>query len=143
MGGMDAELTGQCLCGAVAFGVAGKISELYKCHCSLCRRYTGTSNSAMFATAKRNLTWQRGADNVTTYTAPTGFTGVFCRTCGSPLPKTRWDKIYLVPAGTLDEVPAFSQLVHLHTLSKAAWDVIGDDSPQFEGDLPSGKRVSG
>ena len=133
---MEVKLTGKCLCGAVAFAVTGKVSELYKCHCSLCRKYTGTSNSAVIATAKRNFTWLKGADKVTRYQSPTGFYGVFCSTCGSPLPKPRWDKIYLVPVGTLDDAPVFSKMVHLHTLSKAAWDEINDDHPQFEQDLP-------
>ena len=135
---MDVALTGQCLCGEVAFEVSGRVSELYKCHCSLCRRYTGTSNSVMFATAKRNLTWLRGIDNITSYVAPTGFSGAFCTTCGSPLPKTRWDKIYLVPMGTIDEAPKFSEVVHLHTFSMATWDEIHDEYPQYEYDFPSG-----
>ena len=132
------KLHGQCLCGNVKFEVDGKVSELYKCHCSRCRKYTGTSNSTMFATAIRNLTWLAGLDSISYYTAPTGFHGAFCTVCGSPLPKLRWEKIYLVPAGSLTEAPAFEKAVHLHTISKADWDEITDDYPQYERELPAG-----
>ena len=36
-------LTGSCLCGAVRFEVEGDATELYQCHCSLCRKSTGSA----------------------------------------------------------------------------------------------------
>jgi len=130
------KVRGSCLCGDVAFEVDGKISLLYKCHCSLCRKYTGTANSTMFATAKNNLSWIRGEELLSTFQAPTGFSGRFCSNCGSPMPKTRWDKIYLIPAGVLDTDPGFGEFVHLHVRSMAPWDEILDRHAQFPGDLP-------
>lgn len=35
-------LTGQCLCGAVVFSLSAEPLYFYRCHCSLCRRQTGT-----------------------------------------------------------------------------------------------------
>lgn len=42
-------LKGACLCGAVAFSIKGIKPKLYQCHCSLCRKVTGSSaNAAMW-----------------------------------------------------------------------------------------------
>ncbi|WP_444541870.1 GFA family protein [Alishewanella longhuensis] len=36
----------QCLCGSISFELIGLLGDIYKCHCSLCRMNTGSSNSA-------------------------------------------------------------------------------------------------
>ncbi|PRY63410.1 hypothetical protein B0H98_1085 [Vreelandella songnenensis] len=42
-------MTGECLCGEVKFEIDGKLPNLYQCHCSLCRKTTGsTANAATF-----------------------------------------------------------------------------------------------
>jgi len=37
---------GRCLCGEVQFSVAGHMGEVRYCHCSMCRRVTGSAFSA-------------------------------------------------------------------------------------------------
>lgn len=40
---------GECLCAEVKFEVDGELPDLYQCHCSLCRKATGsTANAATF-----------------------------------------------------------------------------------------------
>lgn len=41
--------TGHCLCGAVTITVRGLFSDLSACHCSMCRRWTGTAMWGMDA----------------------------------------------------------------------------------------------
>ena len=129
-------IKGSCLCGEVAYEVDGKISEIGQCHCSKCRKFTGSSNSAVFVTAIANLKWLRGEELLSSYKAPSGYFAVFCSKCGSPLPKTRANKVYLVPAGTLDNDPGVKAAYHVHVASKAPWDEIFDDLPQHEGHAP-------
>ena len=38
---MSAQLSGQCLCGAVKFTAALENMEMGVCHCAMCRRWTG------------------------------------------------------------------------------------------------------
>ncbi len=35
--------TGHCLCGAVRLEIAGEFLHAYYCHCSICRRASGSS----------------------------------------------------------------------------------------------------
>jgi hypothetical protein len=43
-----ARLSGHCLCGAVRFEVEGPIRGVGMCHCSKCRRVSGTNGNAQF-----------------------------------------------------------------------------------------------
>ena len=62
---------GSCLCGDVRFEVAGDFEKFYLCHCSRCRKDTGSAHGAnLFASAAR-LKWLSGSDKVTTFLAPT------------------------------------------------------------------------
>ncbi len=36
---------GQCLCGAVKFEILGPLPKLYQCHCSLCRKQSGSASN--------------------------------------------------------------------------------------------------
>ncbi len=93
----------------------------------------------MVAIAKKNFVWIRGEDFLKSYSAPSGYYAVFCSKCGSPLPKTRWNKLYLVPVGTLDDDPDINSKIHIHVASKAPWHEILDDYPKFEQNPPSEK----
>ncbi len=75
--------TGCCLCGAVAFEIHGDLRPVVACHCTQCRKQTGTYMSAtacadsdLRLTSGRGLKWYRSSDE-----AQRGF----CGECGSPL----------------------------------------------------------
>jgi hypothetical protein len=118
-------MRGQCLCGQVAFEISGALPNIYQCHCSLCRKATGSSSNAAFFVSAKNFHWLSGASNISTFIKPTGYNASFCSTCGSPAP-IHIEPItsYWVPAGLLDEPTNLKVAAHLHTGSKAAWDEI-------------------
>lgn len=75
--------TGSCLCGAVTFEVQGPLRPVIACHCTQCRKQTGTYMSATASedgdlriTKDNGLRWYRSSDS-----ARRGF----CGTCGSVL----------------------------------------------------------
>ena len=113
---------GACLCGAVTFTMAGPTSGIYQCHCSLCRKVSGSSsNSALWAFGQ--FEWISGETNITRWTTPSGFQSCFCRTCGSPLPNPLRDGSgYWVPAGLLDEPEGLSVVAQVCVASRASWD---------------------
>ena len=129
-------IRGSCLCDNVAFEIDGKLSDIVHCHCSKCRKYTGTAHHAVLVTRIANLTWVRGEDSLVSYTAPSGYHAVFCPGCGSPMPKMRANKVYLVPAGSLDDDPGVKATLHVHVASKAPWHAITDDLQQHLEDAP-------
>lgn len=75
--------TGSCLCGAVRFEVRGNLRPVIACHCTQCRKQTGTYMSAtacadgeLVFTRKDGLKWFRSSPE-----AQRGF----CKECGSVL----------------------------------------------------------
>ena len=123
-------IKGSCLCGQITFEVQENFHGMFFCHCSKCRKVTGSSNASLLGTAKQKLRWVAGEDKLASFTSPSGYYVVFCPECGSPLPKAKWDKIYLVPAGTLEGAPIINERMHLFCDSKAPWYEITDDHEQ-------------
>ena len=61
------------------------------------------------------------------------FMQVFCRTCGSPIPRVDTSRdLAIVPAASLDDDPGTRPQAHIFVGSKAPWDVITDDVPQYD-----------
>lgn len=127
-------MRGKCLCGEVEFAVSGALPDIYQCHCSLCRKTTGSSANAALIVQSDNFQWVSGQDFVTSYVTDTGYRSDFCSRCGSPLPNPLNGKAeYWIPAGLLEDNSGLLQIAaHLHVGSKASWDVIGLSGVQYQ-----------
>lgn len=125
-------MIGYCLCEKVSFEISGELPDLYQCHCSACRRVTGSSNNSGLLVGPEQFCWLRGEQSVSLYIKDTGYHSSFCSHCGSAMPNPLRDGSgYWVPAGALPE----GQLevgAHLFVSDKADWDYIGDKAPQYE-----------
>ncbi len=78
-----------------------------------------------------------GEDLAQTWQRPSGWAHTFCRVCGSPLPRLHSNgKVVAIPAGILDDEPGTGIARHIFVGSKAAWDEIAGDAPQFEEGAP-------
>jgi len=132
-------LGGSCLCGAVAFKLHGETSDIYQCHCSLCRKSMGSAGGSVCLSSGENFEWESGENQIRSYATPTGYTTTFCGTCGSQLPHPNADKtIYWVPAGLLnDKDPGIKVFAHVFADSKASWDVIGGTAIQYPEGFPT------
>ena len=121
-------MRGQCLCGQVEFEIDGSHLKLYQCHCSLCRRQSGSSSNTSAIVGNTNFRWLRGSEFIASWKKESGFRSDFCSTCGSPLPNPlRNLPYYWVPAGLLEEYDGLEIVAQLCVTSKASWDSI---SPQ-------------
>ena len=81
---MTSRHAGSCLCGAVRFSIEGEFERFYLCHCSHCRKDTGSAHAANLFSATARLQWLSGGDKVTTYALPaTRHTRCFCPTLTS------------------------------------------------------------
>jgi hypothetical protein len=126
---------GSCLCGAVAYDVAGPPMRMYYCHCSRCRRSRSAAHAANIFYGADGFRWLRGEDLVMNYKPPEAqyFTTAFCRKCGSKMPRVSRERgVVLVPAGTLDNEPGIRPTAHIFVGSKAPWERITDSIPQFD-----------
>lgn len=129
---------GSCLCGTVSFEIEGTFDSFFLCHCSRCRKDTGSAHAAnLFATAAQ-LTWRSGEDRITTFRLPsTLHARSFCSICGSAVPGVQMDgKLLVVPAGCVDSELTMRPDAHLFVADRAAWDDALETVPQCQG-LPS------
>ena len=126
-------MQGKCLCGGVQFVLSGELPNLYQCHCSLCRKVTGSSANAAFRIDLAQLSWIEGEALVQKFESDTGFKSHFCSRCGSPLPNlTAADSAWWVPVGLLEETEELQVAAHLFVGSRAAWDVIVSSGEHFD-----------
>jgi hypothetical protein len=99
-------LRGGCLCGAVKFEASGEPKRFVHCHCSRCRKVTGTGHASNLFLQPGVLKWLVGEDHVRNFRVPEArrFTNSFCAHCGSRLPRQAQDTV-MIPAGSLDDEP--------------------------------------
>ena len=124
-------LTGGCLCASIRFTISGEHTKIDMCHCSLCRKVSGSGHCAAVLTYEENLKWLAGEELIQIYKHTETFTPAFCKKCGSPVPLIGHNGYCFVPAGSLDNDPTIGVWKHLFVASKATWDAIGDDAPQY------------
>lgn len=130
--------TGSCLCGTVKFELEGEFKKFFLCHCSRCRKTSGSAHCANLFAPGAQLTWLSGKDALSFYRHEnTNFARTFCSTCGSSVPtdaKTRG--LVVVPAGCLDTNVDIAPHAHIFIDSKGNWDENLASVPTFDG-MPS------
>jgi hypothetical protein len=131
-------ITGSCLCGGVRFEIAEAVGPFEMCHCSRCRKVSGSAFAAMLGVRTRDFHLARGRDLIATYEAPLldappPYRTSFCRRCGSPVPDpepgAEW---FEVPAGLLETDPGLRPDKHIFVELRAPWHEITDALPQFD-----------
>ena len=124
---------GSCLCGAVRYEIHGKIGGIMQCHCSKCRKANGTAYAANAPVARADFTFIAGEDALKKFASSAGTQRCFCGHCGSPIIsiKAETPDFYRLRIGTLDTPLAQRPVCHIFTASKAEWEQIADDLPQY------------
>jgi hypothetical protein len=127
-------ISGQCNCGSVRFEVNTEPSGVYVCHCSICRRSTGTNGIAVLLVQNADFRWTGGLETVQKWTKPnTEWETWFCNTCGSRVPGQNDPLKMFIPAGLIAETDHRLKVIHhIWVGSKASWDEIGDEGKQHE-----------
>lgn len=132
---MTEEYAGSCLCGAVKYRITGDADRFYHCHCSRCRKATGTGHASNILIAQpHSMEWLSGSDLVRRYKVATAnrFATVFCSTCGSPLPRVAPDlSIAVIPAGSLDTVPGIAPQARIFYASRMPWSCSDQSLPAY------------
>lgn len=128
------DLTGRCLCGAIAFKAARDGSTVDACHCGQCRRWSGhywASVNVDFAALKftageASVRWFRSSDFVRRG---------FCSHCGSALfwhsdrHPTHGHRI-AIAAGAIDAPTGLALKEHIFVRDKGDYYDIADGLPQ-------------
>lgn len=140
----DHDPEGTCLCGAVRYQLTGPILTFQYCHCSRCRKFTGSGHAANLFVRPNHLEWVTGEEQRGTYVldAEPPFPTSFCKTCGSSLPSmSSTGKFWVVPAGTLTADPEVRPERNIFWESRAPWFVGTDTLPRHD-ELPPRKPKS-
>ena len=130
----DPILRGGCMCGAVTYEVRPPVLRFAECHCSRCRRATGSAHATNLYVAPDRFGWTSGEKSCVRYDLPSArsFATTFCRSCGAPLPHhTRSGREIVIPAGSLDDDPGLRPEARIYWGSRAAWSCGQGDTPVF------------
>jgi hypothetical protein len=126
-------LTGRCLCGAVEYEVADAFDYAMNCHCSNCRRATGSAFKPFAGIERNQLRITRCDKPVSIHGDEEAAHDVHCGACGSLLYSVVRGGAYVhVTMGTLVDEPGIRPSKHIFVGSKAPWYEITDDLPQFD-----------
>lgn len=125
-------LAGKCFCGAVHYAVADAFIYAANCHCSNCRRTTGSAFKPFAGIERDKLIITRGGDNLMIF-GDEKSNDTHCEICGSLLYSVvRAGAFVHVAMGTLVDAPTLRPTAHIFVGSKAPWFTITDDLPQYE-----------
>ncbi len=94
-------ISGVCLCGDVRYEIEGRISPIWLCHCSKCRRANGAAFHAGAVCSPNQFRWVSGEDAIAEYENTKTYIVRFCRRCGSPAPSylEEFDSVFLHAGG--------------------------------------------
>lgn len=131
--------TGSCLCESVRFEIKGPIRNIVYCHCSQCRKAQGSAFATNGIVKASDFDILTGTDSLTGYESSPGQTKYFCKICGSPIlskSESRPEQVR-VRLGTIDSEIGERPMAHIFSTSKASWENITDDLPQYESYEPT------
>ena len=125
---------GGCLCGKVRFEITGEIENIVYCHCSRCRKAQGSAFATNGNVEANKFIFISGEEEMTGYESTPGQKKYFCRHCGSPIISksiTAPDKVR-VRLGVIESGIKEKPMAHIFSTSKANWDEICGELPQYE-----------
>lgn len=124
-------MIGKCLCGEIEFEITGPLPNFYQCHCSLCRKLSGSASDTATFLNKEQFKWLKGRENISSFKTPSGYRSDFCKKCGSTVPHLMQnERQYWIPAGLLEGEVDSEVVSHLFVDSKADWDIIENKGAQ-------------
>ena len=134
----NAEMTGSCLCGGVRYRITPPVVWFHYCHCSRCRKRSGSAHTANLLIAADQIDWLEGGELAARFELPgaKSYSTAWCTRCGSALPwVTKNGRWVVVPTGGLDVDPGLRPERNIFWGSRAPWYVHASELPTFE-ELP-------
>lgn len=128
-------ISGSCLCGDIKFEAKPPFATFRYCHCSRCRKASGSAHAANLFVPETQFKWLAGETLIKHYDHPEGtrFAVSFCPQCGTRMPhKVKTTENMLIPAGTLDNEPGHKPENSIFWKSRSAWYVAPAELPHFD-----------
>jgi hypothetical protein len=97
----------------------------------MCRKHHGSLYATVLGVDRAHFQWLSGEADIVHYRSSAAFERPFCKHCGSTVPDTSAEVVF-VPAGTLLDDPGMKPSAHIFVASKSPmWD-INDALPKFD-----------
>lgn len=130
----NVSMEGGCTCGSVRYRLTARPLFVHCCHCTWCRRETGSAFALNALIEAERVALLKGRPEPATLPSASGRGQVLwrCPDCGVTL----WSnypgagpRIHFVRVGTLDDPAAAPPDIHIYTSTKLPWVSLPDDVP--------------
>lgn len=130
----DQIYTGSCLCGGIRYEIRGEIGPIIQCHCQRCRKANGTAYATNAPIKASEFHITQGEHLLKKFVSTETTTRCFCSECAAPIISIKADTpdLYRLRIGTLDTPLTQRPTQHIFVASKAEWETICDDLPQYD-----------
>ena len=133
MDSLNRTLNGRCACGNIEYSVEDAFEYALNCHCSGCRRSTGSAFKPFAGIRAERLDMPAEAAGHLLVVGKGPNQDVRCAACGSLLYSVVRERTYVhVALGTLIDEPSIRPSAHIFVGSRAPWFSITDDLPQHQ-----------
>lgn len=126
---------GSCLCGRIRYELSAQPGDFGYCHCTSCRKASGSAHAANAPIDRENFHLTSGTDVLREYESSPGKFRTFCSMCGSPIFAylAAMPSVVRLRLGSLDTPFDAKPRAHTFVGEKATWEpTILDEIPQFE-----------
>jgi len=129
-------IRGSCLCGLITFELDRVVGPFELCHCSRCRKVSGSAFMAGVGVRVEDFRFLSGEGDIRRFELPVRdrpppYGVSFCGRCGSPAPLPPESGWFEIAAGLLDDDPDMTPDKHIYVEGKAPWWLIRDDLPRY------------
>lgn len=131
-------IRGSCLCGSIQFEVEVIVGPFELCHCSRCRKASGSAFMAGIGVRAAGFKYIAGRELVRRFDlplrdTPPAYSRVFCDRCGCVVPEPDpQTEVFEIAAGLLDDDPQLRPERHIMVDYGAAWAKLPDGLPCFD-----------
>jgi hypothetical protein len=124
---------GSCLCRNVRYEIDGELGDFGFCHCTSCRKASGSAHGANAPVERARFKLLGGADTLREFESAPGKFRAFCSRCGSPIYAylAASADVLRVRLGSLDTPFTGTPKAHTWVSDKAPWEPIEGGLPQF------------
>lgn len=131
-------IKGSCLCGAINIQIKGKITDIIHCHCSLCRKNSGTAYATNGFVNSDDFQVIKGKESLKEFVFKPGRVRHFCTHCGSPMFSSNASDVarLRVRLGCIDSNIESRPISHNFVTSKADWEDMDAKLPRHDGFEP-------
>ena len=131
--------TGSCLCGAIRIELFGNIDSVIHCHCSLCRKNSGTAYATNGFINANEFKLFDPDNKLNFYERTPGKKRHFCSVCASPVysSNSQNPEKLRIRLGIFDSNITERPTSHNFIASKADWDDLDAELPRYDNYEPS------